>query len=78
MYKISCLDCDVSYVKLKGKKTRIKEHKANIKRSKSSCTVIGTLVGIWTCIGLGKYFIVSESYFPKRLMSEVILKNQGY
>ena len=55
-------------VKLKGKKTRIKEHKVNIKRSKSSCTVIGTLVGIW----MGKYFIVSEPYFPKRLMSEMI------
>jgi len=42
VYKISCLNCDSSYVdQIKRKvKTRIKEYKVNIKKSKDSFTIL--------------------------------------
>ena len=75
IYKISCLDCDVSYVgQTKRKvKTRIKVHKANIKKSKSSRTVVRHQLEYgheldWENISL----LDSEPCFQKRFISEMI------
>jgi len=76
VYKISCFDYDVSYIgQTKRKiKTRIKEYKANIKKSKGLRTVVsehqlenGHELD-WKNISL----LDLESCFQKRLMSEMI------
>ena len=72
VYKISCLDCNVSYVgQIKRKvKTRIKEYKANIKRSKNSRTVMSEhqLEHGHENISV----LDSEPCFQKKLMFEII------
>jgi len=77
-YKISCLDCDVSYVgQIKRKiKTRIKEYKANIKR-KLTYNSIETHLEYgheldWKNISLLDSLLDSEPCFQKRFMSEMI------
>jgi len=67
VYKISCLDCDVSYIgQMKKKvKTKTKEHKRILR----DITVLGSIraSGIWTWIRLGEYFIIRfRAMFSKK------------
>jgi len=55
LYKISCLNCDSSYIgQIKRKvKTRIKEHKANIKKPEDSLTIYTASDRMWSQNKLG-------------------------
>ncbi|KYQ46730.1 hypothetical protein ALC60_14251 [Trachymyrmex zeteki] len=76
IYKISCLDCDSSYVgQTKRKaKTRIKEHKVNINKSKDSLTVLSQhQIDCGHKINWDDIQVLDiEPFFQKRIMSEMI------
>ena len=76
VYKISCLNCDSSCVdQIKRKvKTRIKEHKANIKKSKDSFTILSQHQIEGRSQNLDNVQVLDiEPRFQKKIMSEMIL-----
>ncbi|KYQ60037.1 hypothetical protein ALC60_00918 [Trachymyrmex zeteki] len=76
VYKICCLDCNASYVgQTKRKaKTRIKEHKSNIKRSNDALTILSQhQIDKNHKINWENIKILDiEPYFQKRMTSEMI------
>ncbi|KYQ52671.1 hypothetical protein ALC60_08203 [Trachymyrmex zeteki] len=76
VYRINCLDCNASYVEQTKRKTktRIKEHKSNIKKSKDTLTVISQhQINNEHKINWDNIQILDiEPYFQKRLTSEMI------
>ena len=75
--QISCLDCDSSYVgqTKKKAKTQIKEHKANIKKSKDSLNVLSQYqIECGHKINWGNIQVlgIEYSFFQKQITSEMI------
>ena len=80
VYRISCNECDVSYVRQTSKqlKTRISEHKNDINRSKPTNSVLSEHKRShnhnfnWDKVNWDKENPKQERNYSKRLISEMI------